>query len=116
MRRHLPSPELLWRDIGVLGSCQDGTPEEPISGFGYDDPMLRLQTPFFTFPVHFDCYGNVLVQMSGRKRVVVFPREAVRLVDGRAVSHEIFDIADMLTPEGHAMVETAVLEPGDALF
>ena len=32
VRRHLPNPELLWRDIGPLGSCQDGTAEKPTSG------------------------------------------------------------------------------------
>eukprot|EP01050_Picozoa_sp_SAG11_P058034 SAG11_NODE_36864_length_259_cov_1.262500_1_plen_72_part_01 len=36
--------------------------------FEWPDPMLRIQTPFFTFPFHYDCYGNVLIQLSGLKR------------------------------------------------
>ena len=46
--------------------------------------------------VHYDCYGNVLAQLAGLKRVVVFPREAVK---GSAMeSHEIFDVDMMITP------------------
>lgn len=112
VRAHLPRPSNLWDGVGTLGACTTGEK----SSFTFDDPMLRLQTPYFSFPVHFDCYGNVLVQMSAEKRVVVFPREAVRLVAGRAVSHEIFDFPEMLTKQGLELVQTAVLKPGDAVF
>jgi hypothetical protein len=70
------------------------------------------QTPFFTFPIHFDCYGNVLAQLTGRKRVLVFPREAVRMEAGRAVSHEMYDVREMLTDEGQGMVEQVSEFPG----
>ena len=68
--------------------------------------------------MHYDCYGNVLAQLSvtdrlsatsllglrshtgehrqGRKRVVVFPRSAV--AQGQMRSHEIFDVPDMIDP------------------
>ena len=46
------------------------------------------QTPFFTFPVHYDCYGNVLLQLSGAKRAVLTHRRYVK----KTTSHEIFDV------------------------
>lgn len=46
VRKHLPHPVDLWQAPGAAGACGvSGT-----SNFRYDDPMLRLQTPFFTFP------------------------------------------------------------------
>jgi hypothetical protein len=105
--------------VGQAGACND--PKDGSSRFGFDDPMLRMQTPFFTFPVrfmilllcilstnlrsivfgvpwqvHYDCYGNVLAQLAGQKRVVVFPRQAVKHT--AMESHEIFDVDIMITP------------------
>lgn len=121
-RDHTSKPKPLWEPVGEAGACSD--PKDGSSRFSFDDPMLRMQTPFFTFPVrcrlvlvsfhspswdftlvhysaasrqvHYDCYGNVLAQLAGQKRVVVFPRAAVK---GNAMeSHEIFDVDMMITP------------------
>lgn len=77
------------------------------------------QTPFFTFPVHYDCYGNVLLQLSGAKRAVLTHRRYVK----KTTSHEIFDVprmfatGDGLPPRGwEKHVLTTVLRPGDGLF
>ena len=48
-RDHTPKPKALWDPVGQAGACDD--PKDGSSRFGFDDPMLRMQTPFFTFPV-----------------------------------------------------------------
>ena len=48
-RDNTPKPKPLWEPVGVAGACED--PKDGSSRFGFDDPMLRMQTPFFTFPV-----------------------------------------------------------------
>ena len=101
-RDHTPKPKRLWHPVGEAGACRN--PKDGSSSFSFDDPMLRMQTPFFTFPVHYDCYGNVLGQLSGAKRAVVFPRSAV--MESAMESHEIFDVPLMVTPEGVNDVET----------
>eukprot|EP00747_Dinoflagellata_sp_TGD_P070616 gnl/TRDRNA2_/TRDRNA2_156676_c0_seq1.p1 gnl/TRDRNA2_/TRDRNA2_156676_c0~~gnl/TRDRNA2_/TRDRNA2_156676_c0_seq1.p1 ORF type:complete len:415 (-),score=77.02 gnl/TRDRNA2_/TRDRNA2_156676_c0_seq1:85-1149(-) len=113
VREHLPLPNVLWSQVGAAGAC---SPEPGKSSFTYDDPMLRFQTPFFTFPVHYDCYGNVVVQLHQEKRVVAFPRHAVALVNGRAISHEIYDVPKMIAEGGRELVQTTILRPGDAIF
>ena len=45
----MPKPKALWDPVGQAGACDD--PKDGSSRFGFDDPMLRMQTPFFTFPV-----------------------------------------------------------------
>jgi hypothetical protein len=69
-RDHTPRPRHVWEKVGEAGACIDT--KDGSSRFSHDDPMLRVQTPFFTFPVHYDCYGNVLSQLTGAGNIDIF--------------------------------------------
>jgi hypothetical protein len=70
-RDHTPRPRHVWEKVGEAGACIDT--KDGSSRFSHDDPMLRVQTPFFTFPVHYDCYGNVLSQLTGAGNIFFAP-------------------------------------------
>eukprot|EP01052_Picozoa_sp_SAG31_P015066 SAG31_NODE_957_length_10768_cov_3.322992_5_plen_375_part_00 len=120
VRAHLPRPNRWFGLAGRMGTCvrssdkRDADDELAIRHrFEWADPMLRLQTPFFTFPFHYDCYGNVLIQLDGQKRALLTHPRFVNITRSR----EIFDVANFFQYEGwERHVKTTVLKPGDGLF
>lgn len=88
-----------------------------------DAPGMLWVGPAGTFtPIHFDLTNNLLVQVTGAKRLQLFPpAEAGRLAHHRHVFSDVRDIEDeqrlALYPQARAARRfEVVLGPGDCLF
>ena len=88
-----------------------------------DEPGMLWIGPAGTFtPIHFDLTNNLLVQVSGAKRLQLFPpSEAGRLAHHRHVFGDVHDIEDPAQLERFPDAREArrfevVLGPGDCLF
>ena len=84
-RTHVPKPKAVWEKVGAEGACT-GAAEGGGGGFSFDDPMLRIQTPFFTFPVPLlqACQRLFSAGPSCSRRMALWCPGALRLLRKRA--------------------------------
>lgn len=88
-----------------------------------DGPGMMWIGPAGTFtPLHFDLTNNLLVQLTGRKNLILLPpSETVRLANARHVFSDVHDITDpdriAQYPDAANAIQFEVdLDPGDALY
>ena len=83
-RTHVPKPKAVWEKVGAEGACTGAA--EGGGGFSFDDPMLRIQTPFFTFPVPLlqACQRLFSAGPSCSRRMALWCPGALRLLRKRA--------------------------------
>ena len=88
------------------------------SNESYFSSVLRIASSGLQLWTHFDVMDNVLLQFTGRKRVILFrPEDAVHLHMIGSAS-PITDIDDCIDPDfcaARARAIEVILEPGDAL-
>lgn len=106
-----------WLVHNVQELCPEGSP--------FDMAQLWAGCSMGATPLHFDALSNLLAQLAGRKRVVLFPPSQSFLLYPYAVGHpcDNFSMVDVSDPDlerfpalRHACGYEAVLEPGDVLF
>ena len=86
--------------------------------------VLRVSSPGVKIWTHYDAMDNVLIQLSGTKRVVLFPPKHAGDLYLKESSSMVSDIDDSETndteyPRFHNALENAqevILQPGDCLF
>jgi len=86
--------------------------------------VLRVSSPGVKIWTHYDAMDNVLIQLSGTKRVVLFPPKLAGDLYLKESSSMVSDIDDSETndteyPRFHNALENAqevILQPGDCLF
>ena len=86
--------------------------------------VLRVSSPNVKIWTHYDAMDNVLIQLSGTKRVVLFPPKHsgdLYLKDSSSMVSDIddFDTNDVEYPRFRNALENAqevILQPGDCLF
>lgn len=84
-------------------------PEFITKRISYEGFTFRLQQHPFRFGMHYDCYDNILIQLHGSKRVVLFQKSQ---------KHDHLTI-DKLKQKQNAWeknVQETTLHPGDVLF
>ncbi|SDH63827.1 MULTISPECIES: cupin-like domain-containing protein [unclassified Duganella] len=132
LRDHLdhPQPPTLYVGSTTIDTCLPGMREDNPLNFGARDPLASIWIGNRTcVPAHYDLPDNIACVAAGRRRFTLFPPaqlknlyigpldftpagQSVSLVDPQAPDLARFPrYAEALT---HA--QTAVLEPGDALF
>jgi len=94
----------------------------PVAGPGWsaDKHYLRAGSGNYTYPLHMDCYPNLLYNYWGEKEVLMYDLKAF----WRRHSNRIFEmfnptsIAEMLTamPDMKEHVYSVTLKPGDVLY
>ena len=104
----------------------DATPSAAAGGVRLETCQLWAGSGRGATPLHFDALSNLLAQLSGRKRVVLFPPSSSFHVHPYPVGHPkdnfaAADLADPLAVERwpglrHARGLEGVLAPGDALW
>jgi hypothetical protein len=106
----------LRRDLGVIDKYLDGQAQN-------SDGMMWIG-PAGTFtPLHHDLTNNLIVQLVGRKQVIIAPpSDASRLYNGVHVFSDVRDLQefgadfDRFPKLANARFYEVILAPGDALF
>ena len=132
LRAHLdhPQPPTLYVGSTTIDTCLPGMREDNPLNFGARDPLASIWIGNRTcVPAHYDLPDNIACVAAGRRRFTLFPPaqlknlyigpldftpagQSVSLVDPQAPDLARFP----RYAEALAHAQTAVLEPGDALF
>lgn len=112
-----------WSDFPQLGRKFPFTEIKWLIPSGqYFSSVLRIASPHMTLWTHYDVMDNILIQLHGRKRVILFPPSCADCLylSGSSSSVLEWKEADISKyPLAKYAVENSVeivLEPGDALF